>query len=129
MNNILQIKSDNNKKVAEYSVKNKLFDVGVSRYYYSVYLLISQYIKVHTTSLERRKIITHYDRFDKLQNMINDNRIFGVINNLNKMRKSRNISEYSPDKIISNIDSFNYCFFDIYKKVISILKELEVCDV
>lgn len=129
MKSILHIKAKNNKIVAKYSVKNNMFDVGVSRYYYSVYLVILQYIRDNTTKKEYEGMKTHYERFDKLRNITGDHRINGVINNLNKMRKSRNISEYSSNKIIRDLNSFNFRFFNIYKKVLSTLKDLEVCDV
>lgn len=126
-NNNLEIKAQENYKTAEWAEQEKYYDVAVSRYYYSAYqkiICISKRKKFYKDfsgeSDSHNKMIKHFS--EKLNHKLDGEDII-ILNNIQRLRRLRNDSDYS-DKKIETENDFNLMFKFAYNNINEVLNKL-----
>jgi uncharacterized protein (UPF0332 family) len=125
---ILDIKAQNNLKVAELAVKGEYYDAAVSRYYYYIFLRIM--IALNKKGIEPDNIdgLSHSMTISNFIKMCKEEGIYynkrRSLAKLWRLKEKRTISEYSSNKIILTEDRFQQTFFNDYIEVVSVLKNL-----
>ncbi|MCF7913198.1 MAG: hypothetical protein K9M99_11760 [Candidatus Cloacimonetes bacterium] len=127
---ILDIKAQNNLKIAKLAVDAKYFDVAVSRYYYYILLKIMIVLNERGINLDSKKDSTHNFTISEFLRLCKEDGIYNDDNNgrslvkLWKLKNKRVSSEYSRTEIILSEDQFRTKFLYDYREVVAVLNKL-----